>query len=117
MNQDTPFNELKDITDRQYLQMEQTGHTTPDFHNQIINLLANHGIRVRQDDGSSPVVTISHPTSLKGSIVVGLRYTKRNGTKTEDLFLFQPGQSIQPYYKGRLEKVLSEYKGSHKLQR
>ena len=115
--QDFPFNELKIITDKQYLALGQTGRTTPDFHIQIIDLLANHNIKVRQDDGSNPVVTISHPTSLEGSIVVGLRYTKRDGTKTEDLFLFQPGQDIQPYYKGKLENILSEYRGSHKLQR
>ena len=117
MTHDSSFTELKNITDRQYLELEQTGHTTQDFHNQIIDLLANHGIKIRQDDGTHPIITVSHPTSLKGSIVVGLRYTKRDGTKTEDLFLFQPGQNIQPYYKGKLENILTEYRGSHKLQR
>lgn len=109
---DTSFEELKNITDAIY-----SGNIPADFHDQIIALLDRHGIRIRQDDGIDPKVTISHPTSQSGSMVVGLRYTKNDGTKTEDLFLFQPGQPIQAHYKGRLERIFPEYTGSHKLNR
>jgi hypothetical protein len=109
---DTSFEELKAITDAIY-----SGNIPADFHDQIIALLDSHGIGIRQDDGTDPKVTISHPTSLPGSMVVGLRYTKEDGSKTEDLFLFQPNQPIQPHYRGRLERIFPEYAGSHKLDR
>ena len=109
---DTSFEKLKTITDQVYARQ-----IPADFHEQIIELLARHGIRIRQDDGSDPKVTISHPTSQPGSMVVGLRYTKDDGSKTEDLFLFYPGHAIQAYYKGRLQRIFPEYDGSHKLDR
>lgn len=111
---DTSFDELKNIMDRVY---SGSAITQAEFHDQIVTLLANHGTGLRQDNGINPEVTISHPTSLPGSMVVGLRYTKNDGTKTEDHFLFQPGQPIQRHYKGNLEEVLLEYKDTHKLQR
>lgn len=109
---DTSFDELKIITDQVY-----SGNPSADFHQRIVNLLANHRIRLRQKDGSNPNVTISHPTSLPGSMVIGLRYTKRDGTKTEDHFLFRPGRAIERCYGKKLEELLLEYKGVHKLQR
>lgn len=111
---DTSFDELKAITDQMY-----SGHplTRAVFHQRIVDLLANHEIKLRQKDGSNPQVTISHPTSLSGSMVVGLRYTKLDGTKTEDHFLFQPGREIERCYGKRLEELFLEYKGAHKLQR
>lgn len=109
---DASFDELKAITDLVY-----RGNSQPDFHQQIVDLLVRHGINLRQDDGSDPKATISHPTSLSGSMVVGLRYTKDDGTKTEDHFLFQPREPIGKYYGKSLEKLLAEYKGAHKLQR
>lgn len=109
---DTSFEELKAITDAIY-----SGNIPVDFHYQIIALLDRHGIGIRQDDGIDPKVTISHPTSQPGSMVVGLRYTKEDGSKTEDLFLFQPNQPIRPHYRGRLERIFPEYAGSHKLDR
>jgi hypothetical protein len=109
---DTSFEELKAITDQIY-----AGHTPPDSHDQIIALLDRHGIRTRQDDGVDPKVTISHPTSQPGSMVVGLRYTKNDGSKTEDLFLFQPDHAIQPHYRGILQHIFPEYANTHKLDR
>ena len=50
-------------------------------------------------------------------MVVGVRYTKNDGTKTEDHFVFQPGQAIEKHYGKNLEELLPEYKGVHKLQR
>lgn len=109
---DTSFDELKTITDRVY-----SGDIPLDFHQSIVGILVNYGIGLRQDDGSNPKVTISHPTSLPGSVVVGLRYTKEDGTKTEDHFLFQQGQPITRCYGKKLEELIPEYKGAHKLQR
>lgn len=109
---DTSFDELKIITDAVY-----SGNPPSDFHQQIVNLLTSHGIRLRQDDGVDPKVTISHPTTLPGTMVVGVRYTKNDRTKTEDHFLFQPGLQIERCYGKRLEELFSEYKGTHKLQR
>ena len=111
---DTSFVELKAITDQMYSDRPLSRAV---FHQRIVDLLANHRIRLRQRDGSNPQVTISHPTSLPGSMVVGLRYTKLDGTKTEDYFLFQPGRAIERCYGKRLEQLLPEYKGAHKLQR
>lgn len=113
---DTSFDELKAITDQLYSGNPIT-HTV--FHQRVIDLLANHEIKPRQKEGSNPQVTISHPTSLPGSMVVGLRYTKLDGTKTEDHFLFQQGRAraIERCYGKRLEGLFPEYKGAHKLQR
>ncbi len=110
---DTSFNELKVITDFVY----SSGNIPPDFHQQIVKILIKYGINLRQKDGSNPKVTISHPTSLPSSMVVGLRYTKKDGTKTEDHFLFHQGQSIEKCYGKKLEKLLPEYEGAHKFQR
>jgi len=112
MKMDSSFDELKIITDQVY-----SGNPPIDFHQRIVDLLANHGIKLRQKDGTNPKVTISHPTSLSESMVVGLRYTKSDGTKTEDHFLFQRGRVIKRCYGKRLESLLPEYKGTHKLQR
>lgn len=109
---DNSFNELKIVTDQVY-----SGNQPINFHQSIVDILVNYGIKLRQDDGSNPKVTISHPTSLPDSMVVGLRYTKNDGTKTEDHFLFQQGQPIERCYGVKLEKLLPEYKGTHKLQR
>jgi len=110
LNMDASFNELKLITDQVY-----SGNPPTHFHQKTLDILANHGIKLRQKDGSNPKVTISYPINLPGSMVVGLRYTKKNGTKTEDHFLFQHGQIIERCYGKRLEKLLPEYKGTHKL--
>lgn len=109
---DTSFDELKAITDAIYSENPQG-----DLHLQIVNILNNHGIRFRQDDGVNPEITISHPTTRQGTMVVGLRYTKNDGTKTEDHFLFQSDLPIEKHYGKKLEELFPEYKGTHKLQR
>lgn len=110
----TSFDELKAIMDPINSGVKLARSV---FHNQIIDLLASHGIRIRTDDGHSPEITVSYPKSLPGGIIIGLRYIKNNGTKTEDLFVFEQDQPIQVHYKGRLQKIFPEYAGSHKLQR
>lgn len=115
--QDTSYDELKAIMDNQYEVKARTGSPTPDFHDLIVNLLENNGIKLRQDDGINPIATFSIPQSDPQSFIIGLRYTKKNGTKTEDHFVFRQGQPIQ-YLRGkRLEKLMPEYKEAHNLQR
>ncbi|OGD81466.1 hypothetical protein A2572_02445 [Candidatus Collierbacteria bacterium RIFOXYD1_FULL_40_9] len=111
---DQSYEDLKKVLDR-----INSGESVlrTNFHNQILGILGNYGIRIRQDDGADPKITISYPTTLPGSIVVGLRYTKQNGTKTEDHFIFQAGNPIEKCYGNRLAELMPEYIGTHKLQR
>lgn len=114
---DTSHDELKSIMDNQYAVRERTGRPTADFHDLIIDLLNRHGVRTRQDNGSNPIVTFSIPQTEPSSFVLGLRYTKRDGKKTEDHFLFRQGHPLE-YLRGkRLERLMPEYQGTHKLQR
>jgi hypothetical protein len=48
--------------------------------------------------------------------LIGLRYLKKDKTYTEDHFLFGKGHAITKFYQGKAEKILPEYKGTHKLQ-
>jgi len=54
------------------------------------------------------------PKSMKDALVLGIRYQKKGGTFSEDLFLFRKGKPIQKGYRGELEKIVPEYKGTHK---
>ena len=113
-----PYLELKKIADEQYSSIEKFGYPSRDFHQRIVDLLLKNGITLRKKDGSKPRVTFSIPTSKKGYFVVGVRYLKLNGSKTEDHFSFQKGKKIvEKYYKANLEENFPEYKGAHKLQR
>lgn len=112
---DQSYTELKEITDRVY--EGQAEGKQINFAKDVVNLLGRYGIRLRQKDGILHQVNISIPTSVANAIVVGLRYSKSNGSKTEDLFLFQQGTSIVSGYKGRLEGIIREYSGTHKLNR
>src|SRR4029079_14672026 len=71
---------------------------------EVVNLLLDHGIRIRQDDGQLRQVTLSKPSTINSAFVVWLRYDKDDGTQTEDLFRVESGQSIKPYYKGALQR-------------
>jgi hypothetical protein len=89
----------------------------------ILDLLSRHGIKIRQNDGALKQITVSIPTSVDNAFVIGLRYIKADGTRTEDLFLCQDNAykngvpvEIEPHYKGRLEFRLPEYRGTHKEQ-
>lgn len=91
------------------------------FTQDVINLLSMQSIKVRQDDGELKQVNISIPTSTKDSFVMGLRYLKQDDTFTEDHLLCRKDnefagerKEIEPFYKGRLENEVSEYKGTHK---
>lgn len=100
-----------------YLRSEQN------IEQDILDLLSRHGIKVRQDDGDLKQITVSIPTSIDNAFVIGLRYVKADGTRTEDHFLCQEDADkngvpieIEPQYKGRLEFRLPEYRGTHKQQ-
>ncbi len=94
-----------------------------DIETKIEHLLAQRGIKMRQDDGVLMQINLSIPTSIEDAFVVGLRYMKRDGKCTEDLFLCRKNLcteitqlEIEPYYKGRLEFILPEYHGTHRQQ-
>ena len=82
----------------------------------ILALLNSQGIRIRQDDGELKQLTVSKPTSVQSAFVIGLRYDKRDGTQTEDLFSVAQGRPIKRHYRGRLERKWPEYRGTHKQQ-
>jgi len=83
---------------------------------EILDLLNDQGIRTRQDDGVLRQITLSKPTSVNSAFAIGLRYVKRDGTQTEDLFRVERGQPIVGCYKGSLEEKWPEYRGTHKQQ-
>lgn len=113
---DESYIELKKITDGLYEFIEKTGFQLP-YGPAIIRLLNKYGIRLRQDDGRLTQCNISIPKNKSNAIVVGLRYLKENGMKTEDHFIFEEGKKIDPRYRATIEEVLPEYKGAHDLQR
>lgn len=80
----------------------------------FVDLLKKYKIKLRKKDGKLHEVTFSIPKSKKNSIVLGFRYEKKDGSFSEDLFLFQEGKEIVQGYRGKLEKILPEYKGTHK---
>jgi hypothetical protein len=82
----------------------------------LIALLQSERIRIRQDDGELRQLTISRPTSVTSAFVIGLRYEKRDGTPTEDLFSVEEGRPIESHYRGSLERRWPEYRGTHKQQ-
>jgi hypothetical protein len=81
-----------------------------------LRLLKNQGIKLRQDDGRLVQLNISIPISRPKTIVLDLRYIKKDRTNSEDYFLFQNNKRIQSFYGRKLEKILPEYKGAHKIQ-
>jgi hypothetical protein len=83
---------------------------------EVLDLLKDQGIRIRQDDGELRQLTLSKPTSVDSGFVIGLRYDKRDGTQTEDLFRIEKGHLIEGYYKGSLQRQWPEYQGTHKQQ-
>jgi hypothetical protein len=102
-----PYSEMDDIwaralVDRSALEAD------------VVALLRSLGIRLRQDDGERRQVTVSKPTSVASAYVAAVRYEKQDGTQAEDQFTVEPGGPIGRYYKGRLERRLPEYRGTHK---
>jgi len=102
------YEEFKSITDKYY-----TDWQMPQI-DVLIELLKQHGIELRKKDNQLYEATFSVPKSLSDALVLGMRYRKDDGTFSEDLFLFQKGKPIRKGYRGKLEKIIPEYKGTHK---
>lgn len=83
---------------------------------EILDLLENQNFFIRRDDGQLRQLTLSKPTTVNSGFVIGLRYHKKDGTQTEDLFPVEKGRPIKGYYKGSLQKQWPEYRGTHKQQ-
>ena len=107
---DKSYSELKAITDSVYAGIRDK------WAKDVIDILKNHNIKLRQKDGKLYSVNISIPKSKSNCILVGLRYIKNDRSYTEDHFLFEKDKTIVTFYKGKLEKVFAEYKGAHKQQ-
>lgn len=107
---DKSYKELKAITDSVYVGIKDK------WAKDVIGILQKYNVKPRQKDGQLYSVNISIPKSKSNCILVGLRYIKNDKTYTEDHFLFEENKSIVAFYKGKLEKILGEYKGTHKQQ-
>lgn len=105
---DKSYLELKTITDKYYSDWKM-----PDCQI-FINLLNKYGIKLRQKDGKFIEVNFSIPKIKKNSIVLGLRYQKKDSSYSEDLFVFQLDHKIVKGTKSDMEKILPEYKNTHK---
>ena len=82
---------------------------------EVVDLLRRNDIGLRQDDGDLRQVTLSKPVSVSSGFVVGLRYIKRDGTLTEDLFTAVAEEhQIKSWYKGSLQGRWPKYQGTHK---
>lgn len=105
-----PFEKLKKVTDEIYSGLRS------EYSADVVNILLDYNIKLRNKDGEPCQMNISIPSTRSNSILVGIRYSKIDGTNTEDHFLFEKGKSIVSFYKGKIEKILPEYKGTHKAQ-
>lgn len=103
-----PYSELEAMWTRHVT--GDRSHTERD----LFALLESQGIRLWQDDGELRQLTVSRPTSVASAFVIGLRYDKRDGTQTEDLFSIEKGRSIERHYRGALERKWPEYRGTPK---
>lgn len=111
MSDDGSYQKMKLITDGYY-----SGRINKGWSSLVVGLLNEHGIKLRNKDGKLYQVNVSLPKTKSNSIVVGLRYIKEDNTFTEDLFLFENGFNLKAFYKAKLENILPEYKGTHKLR-
>lgn len=105
---DNSYEEFKTITDKYYTDGQMPSIKV------FIDLLNCYGIKLRQKDGELHETTFSVPKSSKNALVLGMRYIKKDGSYSEDLFLFEKNKSIQKGYKGKVEKTLPEYQNTHK---
>lgn len=105
------FDELKVFTDNYY-----TGKTLKkNVFKEAYRQLSSRGIKLRQDDGKDPKMTVSVP-KVGNVLVVGVRYKKDDGRNTEDHFIFRPNINIYKCKGKELDKIYPEYTGSHTLQ-
>lgn len=104
------YKAFKTITDKYYTDWKMPKIDTS------IELLNRCGIKLRKKDGALREATFSVPKSMGDALVLGLRYQKKDRTFSEDLFLFRKGNPIQRGYRGKLEKIIPEYRGTHKSE-
>lgn len=103
-----PYSELQDIWNSHDIS------ATYKTESRVFWLLNSAGIHIRRDDGKLRQMTLSKPTSVIDTLAIGLRYDKRDGTPTEDLFAVKRGDSIQSHYRGDIQRQWLEYRGTHK---
>lgn len=106
-----------------YEQVKSIHNLAVDTHDanklrEILPLLNSWEINCRNKDGELLWTNLSVPTSVEESITIGLRYRKRGGTLTEDIFELQAQAlgKVNPNYKDRYQKLRPEYLGHHKQQ-
>lgn len=105
------FSELKVFTDKYYAG-ELTKETVfAEAHRQ----LSSRGVRLRQQDGNDPKMTVSVP-KVGNVLIIGIRYRKNDGRNTEDHFIFRPNTNVYKCKGKELDKIYAEYTGSHILQ-
>lgn len=105
---DNSYEDFKAITDQYY-----TDWKMPPLQ-VFVDLLTKYGIQLRSKDGLLQEGTFSVPKTESDALVLGMRYKKNDDTFSEDLFLFRKNQPIKRGYKGAIEHILPEYKGTHK---
>ena len=108
INMENSYKEFKTITDKYYTDWQMPNICF------FVELLDRYGIKLRKNDGNLHEATFSVPKSINDALVLGIRYQKKDGTFSEDLFLFRKGKPIQKGYKGELEKIIPEYEETHK---
>lgn len=107
----TAFDELKAFTDKYYAGEIPKSYVFKEAYRQ----LSSRGIKLRQDDGQNPKMTVSVP-KVGNVLVIGIRYKKDDGRNTEDHFIFRPNTNIYRCKGKELDKIYPEYAGSHILQ-
>lgn len=105
------FDELKVYTDKYYAGSLPKENVFIEAYRQ----LSSRGVRLRQDDGKDPKMTISVPR-VGNVLIIGIRYKKDDGRSTEDHFIFRPDTNIYRCKGKELDRLYPEYKGSHLLQ-
>lgn len=112
----TPFEQLKSVTDLYY--SSPTKENKRAVFAMAFLLLSAENIRPRNNKDNFHIdSTISIPKSKPECIVFGLRYKKLNhfSDYSEDHFIFEKSSLKIQKGKGKwLEKLLPEYKGTHK---
>lgn len=117
MRRSAVYKRSKNVTDKLYSGEVSAKHGVT----QLIELLAENGIRLRSNDHSLLHMNFFFPdkseyrTNKKESVVLGLVYRKPDNTKTQDLFVVPLSGGIEQYYKEKdVVKKYPELKGMHK---
>src|ERR1039458_1068509 len=82
-NSQSSYIELRSVTDAVYGGKMKLS----DAFSKAYAILARYGIRLRDNDGQAPVMTLSPPDD--NTLVMGIRYLKDSGRTTEDHFILR----------------------------